>query len=115
MSCLRGTAPAFLALSLWGSAAFSPAFADEFTTIDVPVPGAIATAVNAINQRGDMVGSYRDSNGNFHGFLLSHRTFTAIDGPGANFTEALGINPRGDIVGDYSDGPFLRHGFVLSD
>ena len=41
----------------------------KFTTIDVP--GATFTDAVAINPRGDIVGAYIDTSGNFHGFLLS--------------------------------------------
>ena len=40
----------------------------NFTTIDVS--GATATALTAINARGDVVGGYTDTNGHTHGFLL---------------------------------------------
>jgi probable HAF family extracellular repeat protein len=41
----------------------------EFVTIDYP--GATATNANGLNSRGDVVGSYVDSTGKTHGFLLN--------------------------------------------
>jgi hypothetical protein len=44
-----------------------------FANIDVDLPGAApgSTIPNGINPEGDIVGSYNDTVGNFHGFLLS--------------------------------------------
>jgi hypothetical protein len=70
--------------------------------------------LSKINPQGDIAGSYIDSSGNTHGFVLSKGKFTTIDVPGAVLTEASGINPRGDIVGDYIDSSGNDHGFLLS-
>lgn len=66
----------------------------------------------------DIVGTYTDSSGNGHGFLLSHGRFTTIDVPGASVllgSSPWGINPQGDIVGFYADGSRNFHGFLLSE
>src|SRR5215472_7204635 len=52
----------------------------NFTTIDFP--GATQTIANGLNDHGDIVGRYLDSNGVFHGYLLSGGTFTTLDPPG---------------------------------
>jgi len=71
-----------------------------WTTIDYP--GSTSTFVNGINNKGDVVGSYRDGGDLFyHGFLLSGGVFTTIDYPSAYSTSAEGINDAGDIVGTY--------------
>jgi probable HAF family extracellular repeat protein len=70
----------------------------EFTTISYP--GARATAAEAVNTGGSVVGSYDDTSGNTHGFLLAGVTFTTLDYPGADATFAKGINGAGTIVGD---------------
>jgi len=90
-----------------------------FTTIDVP--GAADTRPSGINDRGDIVGTYTDTEGNNHGFLLtSKHGLTPIDVSGATETWLFGINDRGDIVGHYrragppTGGGAVTHGFLLS-
>ena len=73
------------------------------------VPGAAGTGDGAINDRGqvagtygdsgDIVGFYTDDNGRAHAFLLSYRRF--VTAPGAADTVAEGINNRGEIAGFY--------------
>ena len=83
-----------------------------FATIDYP--GAVATFAWGINSRGDVVGSYLDSSGIRHGYLLRNGTFGSFDYPGAAWTEGWGISPRGDIVGQYGlPGDNAIHGFLL--
>ncbi len=84
----------------------------SFTTIDFP--GAVLTRVWGVNDKGRVVGQYRDRDGNIHGFLLGHRAFTTIDVPGAIATRARGINNREDIVGWYTDSSGTWYGFLLS-
>jgi uncharacterized membrane protein len=110
------TVLATLPISVGLSAQQSPGdlrHAEEFTQIDVP--GASFTVALAINPRGDIVGGYGDSNGNFHGFLLSKGKFTTIDVPAATDTIPLAINPQGKIVGEYFDSSGNAHGFLLSN
>jgi hypothetical protein len=57
---------------------------------------------SAINSEGHIVGIYRDTAGQMHGYLLSQGMFHSIDVPGAIFTVAIDINARGDIVGRYN-------------
>ena len=52
---------------------------DGFATIDVP--GAQGTEPHRINNRGQIVGLYSDSEGTMHGFLLDDDEFTTIDHP----------------------------------
>ena len=105
--------------SLFGLALFvGTAVAQDqpaFTTIDFP--GAVLTHALGIGPGGDIVGYYRDTSGNTHGFLLSSGNFTSIDYPGAIATDARGISPGGDIVGSYTNapgGPSNIHGYLLS-
>jgi len=72
-----------------------------FTTIDVP--GSTGTEAYAINNIGQIVGNYTDSQGLQHGFLYSGGTFTTINVPGADWTDILGINDLGQIVGDFTN------------
>lgn len=89
----------------------------QFTSIDYP--GAVLTSAQGISPGGDIVGTYIDSSGNQHGFLLSNGSFSSISFPGATVTFARGISPDGDIVGSYSAAvgtqpPATIHGFLLS-
>ena len=89
-----------------------------FTSYDVP--GARSTTGWGINADGAVVGTYVDSNGKQHGFLLSGGQVTTIDYPNAVTTVARGINNHGDIIGTHT-GPNAAtplsggdvHGFLL--
>lgn len=78
----------------------------------VTFPGPLATYAQGINDAGNVVGIYLDSQQQVHGFLSQGETYLSIDFPGAVATEALGINNHGDIVGDYTDSAGRVHGFV---
>jgi probable HAF family extracellular repeat protein len=79
-----------------------------------------------INDRGEIVGSYPDRNGTFHGFLYQQGRFTRLDPPDASdsarsgsldgkgfaATAAFGINNRGVVVGQYVDAEGVLHGYV---
>jgi probable HAF family extracellular repeat protein len=90
---------------------FDHGFVDSngtFTTIDFP--GASTTAINGINDAGDMVGAY-SAGGRFHGWLRRGGVFTTIDLPGAKYSAAEGINKAGVVVGTYLDAVNHTHGF----
>jgi probable HAF family extracellular repeat protein len=73
-----------------------------FTTIDVP--GSISTVTTGINDRGQIVGRFRDGTGQTHGLLIDGATLTTIDVPGIpETTEANAINNSGQIVGIFRD------------
>lgn len=74
------------------------------------VPGSVATSAWDVNQRGEIVGVFRDAALAFHGFVRTDAGFTPIDVPGATATRAFGINARGDVVGSYVVGG-VTHGF----
>lgn len=65
------------------------------------VPASTATMLNDRNSSGVMVGTFQDSAGVWHGFVLYSGTLTQIDYPGAAGTSLNGINDSGIIVGDY--------------
>src|SRR5262249_52454776 len=67
----------------------------------------------ALNNRGDIVGSYNDASGMLHGYVLRHGTVTPIDDPGGAPTEAYGINDLGDIIGVTYDADGNAHAFTL--
>lgn len=72
-----------------------------FSQIDVT--GAMNTVVNGVNDLGDLVGTYMSSDGNVHGFLLSHNgTLQTLDDPNAPSgltTIPMGINRSGAVAG----------------
>ncbi len=88
-----------------------------YTTIDVPFAGATNTVATGINNLGEVVGSYLDSDGWSHGFTLKEGVFTSFDFPGPDVldTEASAINDAGTLVGSYYDlNSNQTRGFVLS-
>lgn len=76
------------------------------------VPSQADTLMSAINDHGDVVGIYFDTNFAFHGYLRSQGQFQTVDFPGAPTTFALGINASGAIVGQYNDTDGVSHGFL---
>jgi probable HAF family extracellular repeat protein len=85
-----------------------------FATIDVPFPGALGTFPYGINNSGEVVGGWWDSNKDEHAFTLIDGNYASFDYPGASETAAFGINSAGDIVGGYGDSSGVAHGFLLS-
>ena len=81
--------------------------------IDVPGAAEGSTAAFGINNRGDVVGRYVDSEDVVHGFLLRHGRFTTIDVPGSVLTVARGIDDLGRIVGFYAGSDDAFRGFIL--
>jgi len=94
------------------AATSSPA---SYSYRSIDYPGAALTQVFGINERGDVVGSYNDTDGNTHGFSLVNGRFSRIDYPGSIFTAARGINDDDVIVGAFTraDDPNGGHGYVL--
>lgn len=87
----------------------------EFVTIDYP--GAVETAAHAINMFGQVVGTYSEGDGLYHGFLYHNGSFEPFDFPGAVRTFPVSINELGHVVGWYRlpDEPGIDHGFVWQD
>lgn len=71
-------------------------------------------AGRGINDKGDVVGWYYDTNSVRHGFLLSGKTVVTIDFPSkaAVSTVLEGINDRGTITGQWTDNRTDIHGFL---
>ena len=90
-----------IALAAIGTTAGADAPAFVYTSMDVPVPGAVATGVFGINAGGEVVGFYRDAANRQHGFVLGRDGFRPIDFPDAILTDARGISPDGEVVGAY--------------
>jgi hypothetical protein len=90
---------------------------EVITTFDYPGTGN-STLSQKINERGDVVGVFVDSNGVTRAFVrFSDGSFSApIVAPNdtAGFTEGRGINNSRTVCGDYVGSDGNLHGFVLS-
>jgi hypothetical protein len=116
------TYPAF-ALFAFACFAFSQQAPDSvsirvITTFDYPGTGIQGTQSQKINDGGDIVGSYFDSNGMGRGFVrFRNGNFSApIVEPNdtCNVTEGTGINNSRLICGEYQNGSdCLLHGYFL--
>src|SRR5881398_309062 len=90
---------------------------EVITTFDYPGTGN-STLPQKINERGDIVGEFIDSNGVTRGFVrFSNGTFSApIVDPNdtVGFTEGRGINNPRTVAGDYAASDGTIHSFLLS-
>ena len=95
----------------------------QYTTLDDPNANGAFTTAAGINNSGQIVGFYSNSNSlasGVHGFLLKDGHYTTLDDPNAGTgagqgTFPLMINASGQITGWYADAGGAIHGFVLSD
>ena len=78
-----------------------------------PCQGAVATYGSAVNNLGQVAGTYSLSGFlDFHGFIrAADGSFSTFDVPGASWTYAQGINDQGQVSGFYFDG-LAFHGFL---
>jgi hypothetical protein len=90
---------------------------EVITTFDYPGTGN-STLPQKINEKGDIVGVFLDSNLVSRGFVrFSNGSFSApIVDPNdtVGFTEGRGINNLGTVCGDYLGSDGNNHGFFLS-
>ncbi|MBI3837471.1 MAG: hypothetical protein HY288_06010, partial [Planctomycetia bacterium] len=89
----------------------------EFTTLDDPfgVDGTYASDISGSN----IVGFYRDSSFNPHGFLYDGTTYTTLDDPlGTHPFAGAGTRPGGidggNVVGTYVDASGQNQGFLFN-
>jgi uncharacterized membrane protein len=91
---------------------------EVITTFDYPGTGNL-TLPQKINERGDIVGEFIDSNGVTRGFVrFSDGSFSApIVDPNdtVGFTEGRGINNSRTVAGDYVGSDGFLHSFFLSN
>jgi hypothetical protein len=68
-----------------------------------------------INDAGQIVGTYVDSSGVYHGYERSGGKFTTLDVPftGATATFPVSINNSGEVVGVWTDSDSNDHAFTL--
>jgi hypothetical protein len=80
----------------------------------VSLKGANGATTNVwgLNDSGEIVGFYKDSSGNYQGFLYVKGKFTSIECKGATQTRSYGIRNDGVIAGDYQDSKGSWHGFL---
>ena len=100
-----GLAPRFQVIA-WAMLLGSPAaIADTvYSYAAIDVPGAAGTYAFGINSAGQVVGSYFDSAGGYHGFVDTNGAFVTLDYPAAPSSTSLqSINATGDIVGYFRD------------
>ena len=94
-----------------------------YTIIDDPLAGTNGpypqsggstggTQAFGINNSGQIVGEYFDSDGALHGFSYSSGAYTTLDAPQGGGTYASAINSSGQIVGLYFGEP---NGFLYSN
>ena len=80
-------------------------------------PGSVQTQVTGINNLGDTVGFWVDSNGNNFGFVEWNGVFTSYKNPHTGtgtVNQLLGINDSGIAVGFYTDGNGVNHAYKLN-
>jgi hypothetical protein len=65
---------------------------------DISIPGATLVEANGVNDKDEVVGTYVDSSGAGHGFLLDGLALTTLDVLSTSGTVAWGINNHGLIT-----------------
>src|SRR4029453_1167717 len=108
----------FPLMGIFAQQAASSGSIEVIRTFDYPGTGN-QTLPQKINERGDIVGEFIDSNGVTRGFVrFSDGSFSdPIVDPNDNvgFTEGRGINNSGTVAGDYAISDGTAHSFFLSD
>lgn len=83
-----------------------------YTPFQDPNEGAIGTAIHQINNNGDIVGTYFDTNNATHGVLYHAGTYNSFDDPnGIGTTRGDGLNNALVVVGRYGSGVYGGMGF----
>lgn len=107
----------FLLVTLIVAATATAAHA-QFTYTSLDRPGGDITTARGINNRGDIVGTYRiTSTPPRHALLIRRGQFLPLAPStllGTDYSEAFKINERGDVVGQYIGDDGFFHGFLLS-
>src|SRR5580704_7577969 len=109
--CLLVFALAFTVVA--ATAADAPPLTFKFTKASVP--GASTTSAGGINNSGQSVGSYTDSSGVAHGYILKGKKVTTLDDPKATAgtTGASNIQYNGTaVVGVYTNSAGVTVGFL---
>ena len=78
----------------------------------IKVPGALSTLATAINNSGQIVGSFAYGQPpKTTGFLKTKRSFKSFNVPGASATLPNSVNNLGQVVGIFFDNMAYQHGF----
>lgn len=82
---------------------------------NVAIKGALAIEATGINDTGSLAGTYVDSAGNQHGFLLQGTTLTSLDAPGVASTFGWSVNNSNvvTVYGTNSAGTYVA--FITKD
>ena len=81
-----------------------------YSTYDFP--DSNNTYLYGLNNRGQAVGFYEESDEVAHGLIVADGEMTQFDFPGASETYIFGISEIGQLVGNIADASGVIHGFV---
>ena len=111
---LLRTLPALAVLLLVSHFAIAQDASYSVTPFDAPFPDAYNTILSGVNNRGLVVGTYRDASARTRGFMYVDGRFHPIDVAAAFDTAPHAVNDRGDIVGTYHNEASWTsaHGFI---
>jgi len=84
----------------------------SYSFFAVPDAAQYSTYADAINDKGQIVGTFFDANGVAHGFIKEGETYTSLDVPGAMYTYSYGLNNSGAAVGWFGNLSGWAEGFV---
>jgi probable HAF family extracellular repeat protein len=101
---------AVLALTVTVGASPAAAAPARYSFVDLGTLGGESSYANAINDRGQIVGSSQVADGSWHGFVWRAGTMTDL-----GTLRPSGINIKGDIIGTTDDSAFLLRAGRLID
>lgn len=88
-------AAAAIVLAIPGAAAAQP----PYSFSKILVPGSVYTDASGINNAGQIVGTYQDSAGGYHGYIFDGTTYTTVEYPNGTHHYLFGIGPSGQLLG----------------
>lgn len=84
----------------------------EITRVEAPHGSVGAVYVEDVNDRGQVVGRWRDAGGNDRAFFWENGVSIDLGSFGGDATRAASINNAGTVVGDSEDASGANHAFV---